>query len=43
MSIEWIELASELKEVVNVAEVNCDVHGNLCRDAGIEGYPTVAL
>jgi len=40
---EWIELAQELKDVVNVAEVNCDAHGAVCRNAGIEGYPTVAL
>ncbi|KIM20922.1 hypothetical protein M408DRAFT_118006 [Serendipita vermifera MAFF 305830] len=37
----WTELAQELKGVVNVAEVNCDIHGSLCRNVGIEGYPTV--
>lgn len=39
----WEALASNLKGVVNVAEVNCDVHGPVCRNAGIEGYPTVVL
>lgn len=39
----WNELAKELKGVVNVAEINCDAHGSVCRNAGIEGYPTVVL
>ncbi|KIM20091.1 hypothetical protein M408DRAFT_13179 [Serendipita vermifera MAFF 305830] len=40
LALIWTELAHELKGMVNVAEVNCDVHENLCRNVGIEGYPT---
>ncbi|CCA75808.1 related to protein disulfide isomerase-Laccaria bicolor [Serendipita indica DSM 11827] len=40
---KWVELAEKLKGVINVAEVNCDAHGTLCRDQEIEGYPTVTL
>ncbi|KAG8988731.1 hypothetical protein FRB90_002558 [Tulasnella sp. 427] len=32
-----------MKGVVNVAEVNCDEEGKLCRQQGVEGYPTLYL
>ncbi|KAG8995766.1 hypothetical protein FRB94_011656 [Tulasnella sp. JGI-2019a] len=39
----WTELASQLKGVVNVAEVNCDNDATLCRKEGVEGYPMIFL
>lgn len=39
----WAELASNMKGVVTVAEVNCDEQGKLCRQEGVEGYPTLHL
>lgn len=32
-----------MKGVVTVAEVNCDEQGKLCRQEGVEGYPTLHL
>ena len=43
VSIVWIELASKLKGVLNVAEVNCDENGRLCKREGINGYPMLFL
>ncbi|KAG8820676.1 hypothetical protein FRC19_008676 [Serendipita sp. 401] len=40
---KWVDLAERLKGVINVAEVNCDAHGTVCREQEIEGYPTVVL
>ncbi|KIO27085.1 hypothetical protein M407DRAFT_194282 [Tulasnella calospora MUT 4182] len=39
----WAELASKMKGVANIAEVNCDEQGKLCRQEGVEGYPTLYL
>ncbi|KAF2403474.1 thioredoxin-like protein [Trichodelitschia bisporula] len=36
----WAEMAREMKGVLNVGEVNCDVEKRLCKDAKIHGYPT---
>ena len=32
-----------MKNVINIAEVNCDENGKLCRQEGIEGYPMLYL
>ncbi|KAG8834138.1 hypothetical protein FRC17_009477 [Serendipita sp. 399] len=40
---KWVELAEKLKGVINIAEVNCDAHGTVCREQEIEGYPTIVL
>lgn len=39
----WIEFAAALSGVVNVAEVNCDVHGPFCRKQEVEGFPVLKL
>jgi len=35
----WAELATRAKGRVNIAEVNCDDHGTLCKSQGVDGYP----
>ncbi|KAJ3482266.1 hypothetical protein NLI96_g7101 [Meripilus lineatus] len=35
----WIDLARQMKNKLNVAEVNCDEHSALCRSQGVSGYP----
>lgn len=37
----WMQMAKELKGVVNVGQVNCDAEPRLCKDAGVKGYPTI--
>ncbi|KAI9334294.1 hypothetical protein BDR26DRAFT_570924 [Obelidium mucronatum] len=37
----WIEVATELKGVVNVGEVDCTVEMDLCKKYDIQMYPTV--
>lgn len=32
-----------MKNVINIAEVNCDENGKLCKQEGIEGYPMLYL
>lgn len=39
----WIELAAALTGIVNVAEVNCDMHGDFCRKQEVEGFPILKL
>ncbi|KAG8883171.1 hypothetical protein FRB97_007106 [Tulasnella sp. 331] len=39
----WAELASRMKGVMNIAEVNCDNNAALCRKEGIEGYPMLFI
>ncbi|KAF9518405.1 hypothetical protein BS47DRAFT_1325399 [Hydnum rufescens UP504] len=39
----WTELASRMKGVVNIGEVNCDEHSTLCKKEGVSGYPTLTL
>ena len=39
----WIELAAALTGVANVAEVNCDLHGEFCRKQEVEGFPVLKL
>ncbi|KAG6915044.1 hypothetical protein DXG01_013774 [Tephrocybe rancida] len=37
----WRQLASHMKNKVNIVEVNCDDHGALCKSYGVTGYPTL--
>ena len=37
----WAQLAKELKDQLNVGEVNCEQERHLCRDVGIKAYPTI--
>lgn len=41
----WVELASQLKDVVNLYEVDCEEGGGkrVCRDEGVKAYPTIKL
>lgn len=37
----WLQMAKEMKGILNIGEVNCDVETRLCKDARIKGYPTM--
>lgn len=37
----WLQMAKEMKGILNVGEVNCDVEVRLCKDARIKAYPTM--
>lgn len=37
----WLQMAKEMKGVLNVGEVNCEVEVRLCKDARVKGYPTM--
>ncbi|KAI8338450.1 thioredoxin-like protein [Chlamydoabsidia padenii] len=39
----WEQLARELQGQIDVAEVNCDKHGDVCQQNGITGYPVLKL
>ncbi|CAO3611654.1 unnamed protein product [Cunninghamella echinulata] len=39
----WVQMAKELKNQVDVAEVNCDDHKDICSEYGIQGFPTLLL
>ncbi|CEP03203.1 Thioredoxin domain-containing protein [Plasmodiophora brassicae] len=39
----WEELATKLKDDVNVAKVDCTSNSNLCQRFNVRGYPTVLL
>lgn len=41
MAPNWHQMAREMKGILNVGEVNCDVESRLCKDARISGYPTM--
>lgn len=41
MAPNWIEMSREMKGVLNVGEVNCDIEKRLCKDARVKGFPTV--
>jgi thioredoxin-like negative regulator of GroEL len=30
-----------MKHKINIAEVNCDENGSLCKEQGVEGYPMI--
>lgn len=37
----WKQLAKHMKGKVSITEVNCDDHGSLCKQEGVQGYPTL--
>ncbi|KAJ5974212.1 hypothetical protein N7481_011422 [Penicillium waksmanii] len=37
----WQAMAKEMKDVLNVGEVNCDVESRLCEDARVSSFPTM--
>ncbi|KDQ14118.1 hypothetical protein BOTBODRAFT_32911, partial [Botryobasidium botryosum FD-172 SS1] len=37
----WKQLAENMKNIANIAEVNCDDNRSLCLQQGVEGYPTL--
>ncbi|OKL57053.1 hypothetical protein UA08_07618 [Talaromyces atroroseus] len=37
----WLAMAKEMKGKLNIGEVNCDVEKRLCKDAGVNAYPTM--
>ena len=41
MAPNWASMSREMKGVLNVGEVNCDVEKRLCKDAKVKGYPTM--
>jgi protein disulfide-isomerase len=43
MAPNWLEMAREMKGILNVGEVNCDKEKRLCKDARVKGYPTIVF
>lgn len=41
MKPNWDQMAREVRNSLNVGEVNCDVEKRLCKDARVKGYPTM--
>lgn len=37
----WIDLATEMKGTIKVAEADCTVHSKVCSRYGVSGYPTI--
>ncbi|KAF2705631.1 thioredoxin-like protein [Pleomassaria siparia CBS 279.74] len=37
----WAQMARDVKGKLNVGEVNCDVEKRLCKEAKVQGYPTI--
>ncbi|PGG97143.1 protein disulfide-isomerase domain [Helicocarpus griseus UAMH5409] len=37
----WQQMAKDMKGVLNVGEVNCDVERRLCKDARVASFPTI--
>jgi protein disulfide-isomerase len=37
----WSLMARDMRGQLNVGEVNCDIEKRLCKDAKIQGYPTI--
>lgn len=37
----WLELAREMEGKLNIGEVNCEQAPRLCKDAKVDGYPTI--
>ena len=41
MAPNWAEMAKEMKGILNVGEVNCDIESRLCKDVHARSYPTI--
>jgi protein disulfide-isomerase len=37
----WEQMAKEMKGQLNIGEVNCDYESRLCKEARVQGYPTM--
>ncbi|KAL1957325.1 hypothetical protein VTO42DRAFT_6114 [Malbranchea cinnamomea] len=37
----WQQMAKEMKGKINIGEVNCETERRLCKDAGVNSYPTM--
>ena len=37
----WQEMAKEMKNTLNVGEVDCEAEGRLCEEARVESFPTI--
>ncbi|KAJ5501202.1 hypothetical protein N7453_006019 [Penicillium expansum] len=37
----WNSMAKEMKDTLNVGEVNCEIEKRLCEDARVNAYPTI--
>ncbi|KAI9657196.1 MAG: hypothetical protein M1829_006942 [Trizodia sp. TS-e1964] len=37
----WAQLGKEMKNKLNIGEVNCDIESRLCKDVKLKGYPTI--
>ncbi|THG93397.1 hypothetical protein EW026_g7827 [Hermanssonia centrifuga] len=35
----WVQLAKQMRDKLNIAEVDCEAHSSICRSQGISGYP----
>lgn len=43
MAANWEQLAREMKGKLNIGEVNCDQESRLCKDARVQGYPSIVF
>ncbi|KAJ5273104.1 hypothetical protein N7478_008229 [Penicillium angulare] len=41
MAPNWQQMGKEMKDTLNVGEVNCDREPRLCSDARVEAFPTI--
>jgi protein disulfide-isomerase len=41
MAPNWQGMARQMKEKLNIGEVNCDVEKRLCKDVKVRGFPTI--
>ena len=41
MAPNWKEMAKEMKDTLNIGEVNCEVESRLCQDARVDAFPTI--
>jgi len=41
MAPAWAELGREMKGLLNIGEVNCEIDKRLCKDLRLRGYPTI--
>jgi protein disulfide-isomerase len=37
----WTQMAKEMKDQLNIGEVNCDDESRLCKEARVKAYPTI--
>ncbi|KAH0358323.1 thioredoxin-like protein, partial [Aureobasidium melanogenum] len=41
MAPSWHAMARDMKNKLNIGEVNCEVERRLCKDVNVKGYPTL--